>query len=673
MKAVSAVKSSTFEVFSIDKYVIVTDGTVVTVYSDSNWTKPQWQFSVYEYVKTPTAVGVVNLTIDVTKEDAVSQTPSKKAKIETPSTPKKKTQRRPLLCIGTAEGTLVFVCFLTQLNGKQQTNYKMQNDHVNGKSVSPVTCIHSNDSQVHFGHENGQITSASLIIKNDSGKIGYSSKSCHQSRVDCIASSECNTYLVTSVNLDIFVWDIVSEKILHKVKPFHVHVTSVRFVSSSLEHAEFEATPTKSKKNKKSSPPIVVAASRACRQIASWTWSNSETPRNINLSANFCHLANSEHFKKGSQLTKYVSVCNFDGSVEIIDAHLKAKSGKPMFTVKIVDSDTKSIIPVFVSAISGHSVVLYHGIFPEFVSVELVNFSDLKSGKEHVIETLDPTKRAPMLMKSATSVVPHDVSKLKKSTVTSMWSHEVVEKEEPSLIELLTKMTSNAPTTGTKKTALSPVKKITAGSRMAKEEGQSRALLLIQCLSSNDKAKLNEILTNNNRILISETVQSLSGPQISVLTGHLFQNIDKIGDAFVYVWLREILLVHFDYLQSCKSLKPHFDRMRQLVANEMDVAERLKCLKAKLEITLSHRLRESEQLEPSNPSLYADDEEEEEVIEGSHLLDLSPEMEYSKVEHKFSINELKPDKPPVLNFNSMKKSVVAEDIGEGISLSDSDD
>ncbi|XP_075258555.1 WD repeat-containing protein 43-like [Convolutriloba macropyga] len=707
MKGLSAAKSSAVNLFCIDNYVIATDGSIVSVYSSDLNFKLLSQFSVFDYAKNPTAIGVVNLSItapatkiDNAPEKIEKLTPFKKAKMHmsssNPGTPKKvMTTRRPLLCVGTATGSLVFVCFLTQEKDSQVASYKLENEQSNGKTLSPVTCMQSNEKQLHIGFEDGQVLSAGLEVASDTNKISYTALKCSERKISAIATSVCNTYLATAVGSEVTVWDVASKIILKSLKPFQVDITSLCFVpdlNSNGNPPQTEETPKK-KKFKRNLTSSLLAASDACKYATVWNWSKNAS-KNFNLTSNFCQLS---YFgtMKPCVVSRLIAMTVHDGSLEIVSANVEGKTGKPTYRIRVVESETNVSVPVFTSCFTSDSIVIFYGLFPEFVSVEKIEVKSLSSNVDHVVKTVDPRNRVAVTQVSVSNVAQPITSKARKSMITSLSSHVPVAKDEPSLIELLNNMASSSSSNFSSKissttdssSSLQPkVKKITAGSYAMKREGNSRALLLMQCLSSNDSTKLSDILTQNNEALVRETVSNLNGPQIYTLVTHIFKSIEKLGSNAVYLWLQEILLIHFEYLQSCKSFKPQFDRMRQMVANESSTVDKLKTLKSKLEVTLLQKLRADNERPGVGSSVYADEEEPEFESEPEVCKSLSTttpkslkrrQSQISKGEQSFSLNELKPDKSllDIADVRSSSKKGATNDAGSDgdNSLSDSDE
>jgi len=653
--------------FSVENYVVLTDGTTASVYSsDLNW-KLTSQFSIFDYAKSPTAIEVVNLNISNATPQKEVKTPKGTPKNSTATQKNSSSNSRPLLCIGTVNGSVVFVCFRSTEKSKQLTNYELKNEQKNGKTVSPISCMHNNGVQLHIGHENGQVTSANLNVDINSNKLSYQTMKCHDRNIFTITSSLCNKYLATAVGTEVSVWEISSKQILKTCNPFQVDVTSLRFVCEKVEIDTAEPTPKRKRLSNKNlmRTSALVAASDASRHVVSWDWSTNQM-KNYNLSSNFCQLSILENLKS-SIVSRYVSVTLHDGSVELLKPNVEGKLGKPVHRIVVFEPGTSSVVPVFASCFTSTSVVIFFGMFPEFVCVEPINIQSLKTDSDFVLEKADPRNRLPTTEESVTNVVqPSKTSKAKKSTVASMQVHSTVLKE-PSLIDLLNK-TGNSSLVGTvsKNSKQSGEKKLTAGSRVLKQEGQSKSLLLLQCLSSNDSSKVNEIIAQRNPLIIRETVRNLNAEQVGVLVEYLFKNIDKANSSQSYPWIREILFVHFQTLKKNNSIRTHIDRMRQLTSNNDHMNLKLKNLKTMLSVSLLQKLRVDQDDAPKvETSVYADEEEEsaEEAIgevKQAKVTQKSPVRQHfgnrvSNVKQSFSINELKPDKS-LLDISDVKVS-----------------
>merc|ERR1712117_352957 len=101
------------------------------------------------------------------------------------------------------------------------------------------------------------------------------------------------------------------------------------------------------------------------------------------------------------------------------------------------------------------------------------------------------------------------------------------------------------------------------------------------------------ILSIRNEASVRETVRNLKGPDALKLITYILKQLDKSNMPSLYLWLQQLINMHFEYFRGCKSLKPHFDRIRQMATQETSFFPKMQSLKSKLELTLMNDLRSS--------------------------------------------------------------------------------
>ena len=613
MKSTKSVANGTLQLFHFPKYLVAADGNVVTVFgSDLNW-KVLTQFSVYEFVKSPTVVEIFGVNID---EEETVRTPSKKLKLAEDTTQNVSTnqkQQKLMMCIGNGVGSLVFVNIL---GAKKVVDVKV--DSQNGQISSPVSCLYSNSKRLYFGHEDGHAGFVE-IPHGKKCKVKRQSWKWHDSKVSCIAASLHDSFLATSLALDIFIWDLTSKKVLKQLKPFTSPPSRLIWVpklASEKNGKKFE---------------FLVCASNSSRTLYCVDVDKGGAT-NFQLSSNFAQVSATSKYALDS--VQYLCSCNVDGLLQMFPIVVKGKTAKASFSVKVEDISNKSIIPILASHVLSASLVIVYGTYPEFVCVEEIAFKSLATRTEIVLERQDPRYLTASVVKPASLVVNADKKKTRKSLVNAESCH-VSAPKEPSLMELLNQIT------GSSERDLDQVegKKLKSGTNVMRTEGKSKALLLIQCLSSNDVKKLSELLQIRSCALIRETVTHLTGAQVFSLLTRMFTIFEGGSNPVMYVWFRELLNVHFEYLQGCKSLKPHFQRIRLVVNKENHVVEQLRSLRAKLESTLLQERRDSPFTdtfdEPSNSFVDVEEEEEAALNDSLTRVSHSPKKAHS---HERNLN-----------------------------------
>ena len=562
MAASSAFSKKSIRVFNVKKFIVVLDGDNVAVFSALNNWKLTCQFSVFDFVKQPTSATVVVTECNNVVDTLECATPSKKLKVDG-----SKGKREPLylLCVGDLHGSLTFVSLLT--------NSIHSFDVKTSSKSAPIRSIDFSNGVLFTGCQNGFV--GRMLIEE---KTMICDWKCHDTSVNCLKASSCGSFLLTSAQIDLVLWNVETREKLKTIKPFSSSPTDLfLLLQNDVQTSHEDSVNAELKKD-----PLVLSASNKSDYFVAWDVAQG-TSTNFQLTGT-CRQINCST-DAVIQYPVFISSCNRDGSAQLFALSVNGKIAKSAFNIHVIDPVIGTPIPIVACAFCNNTLVIFYGAFPTNVVVEEIPLKNFSHEKELVLARKDPRKFSARPVESQTSNVKSVTKNAKKVTVTReshiLLDDQIPTAEEPCLIDLLQKMN---PAVGF--SSKSGPKNTKVGSKMAKTTGYSTATILIQSLSSNDMGKVADIVAREDIAVIRETVSNLKGPQAFLVFRYLLKGLDRIDRPSNYLWLRELCICHFHYLQSCKSIASQFSRIRDICSREMGAAERCRGLNSKLELLL---------------------------------------------------------------------------------------
>ena len=564
MASSSTFSKKSISVFNVKKHIIVLDGDNVAVFSAADNWKLTCHFSVFDFVKQPSAATVVVTESNEAVNSQETATPSKKMKVD--GTRKKKEQLY-LLCVGDLHGSLTFVSILT----RSIYNFGIK---FSSKSV-PIRSMDFSNGVLFTGCQNGLV--GSMHMKEKNLKCDWK---CHDTSVNCVKISSCGSYLLTCAQIDLVLWNVETREKLKSTKPFSSSPTDLFLLLQNNVQSTHEE-PVTTKEPGQTREPLVLSASNKSDYFVAWDVAQG-TSTNFQLTGTSRQINCST--ETVLQYPVFISSCNRDGSSQLFALSVNGKIAKSAFNIHVIDPVIGTPIPIVACAFNGSSLVIFYGAFPNSVVVEEVPLKSFSHEKELVLARKDPRKFTAKSVQSQISNVKTVTKNAKKVAVTKesciLTGDQRPNTEEPCLIDLLQKMNPTA------RSMEKSSKRLKMGSKIAKTAGYSTATILIQSLSSNDLGKVADILAREDLAVIRETVSNLKGPQAFLVFSHLLKGLDRTDRPSNYLWLRELCISHFHYLQACKSIAQQFSRIRDICSRETSAVERCKDLNSKLELLL---------------------------------------------------------------------------------------
>lgn len=126
-------------------------------------------------------------------------------------------------------------------------------------------------------------------------------------------------------------------------------------------------------------------------------------------------------------------------------------------------------------------------------------------------------------------------------------------------------------------------------SKYSSQKADTLAKLLVQALHSDDKQLLEDVLSNTNETVITNTVRYLPTPYVLTFLTKLVNNFQANPNKGLQLvpWLRAITNIHASYLMTVPDLVDSLGGLYQLVDSRLSVFKRLLKLNGRLDLILS--------------------------------------------------------------------------------------
>lgn len=148
----------------------------------------------------------------------------------------------------------------------------------------------------------------------------------------------------------------------------------------------------------------------------------------------------------------------------------------------------------------------------------------------------------------------------------------------------------------------------------------SLAQMLVQALTAQDHALLEEVLHYKKTVTVEKTLSRLPLTHVVPLILEITERVESKPSrgAELTIWLRQLFVTHRSYLLSSPDVAAQLQPLYKLIDAQLTNYPKLTKLQGKLELLLQERRSEEEMGAPLSPvSLEEEDEEEEGLLESS--------------------------------------------------------